>query len=39
MCGVNSHNNNNNNSVALLRERTIWSEQSLLVGEVSANFY
>jgi hypothetical protein len=32
----NNNNNNNNNSVALIRERTIPTEQPSLVGEVSA---
>jgi hypothetical protein len=35
---VQSHNNNNNNSMPLVRERTIPSERTPLVGEVSANF-
>jgi hypothetical protein len=29
----------NNNSVALVRERTILTERSPLVGEISANFF
>jgi hypothetical protein len=33
------NSNNNNNSVALVRDRTILTEKSALVGEVSANFY
>jgi hypothetical protein len=34
----NNNNNNNNNSMALVHERTIPTEQPLLVGEVSASF-
>jgi hypothetical protein len=33
-----SKDDNNNNSVALVRERTIQTEQPPLVGEASANF-
>jgi hypothetical protein len=32
-----NNNDNDDNSVALVRERTIPTEQSPLVGEVSAN--
>jgi hypothetical protein len=38
LVGTINNNNNNNNSVALVRERTVPTERSLLVGVVNANF-